>query len=37
MKRILIATNGSPGSREAVEYGLALAQELVAVKRRLCS
>jgi universal stress protein A len=26
MKRILIATNGSPGAREAVEYGLALAR-----------
>jgi nucleotide-binding universal stress UspA family protein len=26
MKRILIATDGSPGSREAVEYGLDLAR-----------
>jgi len=25
MKKILIATNGSPGAREAVEYGLTLA------------
>jgi len=25
MKRILVATNGSPGAREAVEYGLSLA------------
>jgi nucleotide-binding universal stress UspA family protein len=33
MTRILIATNGSPGAREAVEYGLALAR---AQEARVC-